>query len=413
MSALHIALKDIQIYVKDRGNLINLFLVPLAFIFVISLAVPELEIEDDEPITLPVVNLDPDGEASQALIDGFSAGGAVKVELYDQDEARALLDDWEISHVLTIPASFSQDTAAGSPVTLQLLNHPNADETQIESLLRVINGEAQELSLQTQLVATLGQMGDMQATGPSEFQVFTPERNVDQAKSQFERSKTAPLVVVEQTSPQELKEDIPEPNWVQQNVPGYTIILVFGMAVVTAASIYNEKKEGSFRRLLAAPISKAALLAGKMIPNFVMALIQVVVIFGVSILLLPLLGLERLSLGSDPLALVLVTLLLALCSTAFGILIAAIARTEGQISTMGGFGVWVMGVLGGCIIPAFVLDSMGLFMSRALPHYWAIQAYQDLMIRGRGLADVTTPMLALLIFSAIFFAIGLWRFEFD
>jgi ABC-2 type transport system permease protein len=294
-----------------------------------------------------------------------------------------------------------------------LLNHPNADETTTASLLRVINGAAQELSLEAQLIATLEQMGAMQATGPDEFQVFTTDKNVAQAKSQFERSKTAPLVIVEQTSPQEFEGEVQEPNWVQQNVPGYTIILVFGMAVVTAASIYSEKKEGSFRRLLAAPISKVELLAGKMIPNFIMSLIQVVVIFGVSILLLPLLGLERLSLGNDPLALVLVTLLLALCSTAFGVLIAAVARTEGQIGTMGGFGVWAMGALGGCIIPAFVLDHIGLFMSRALPHYWAIQAYHDLMIRGRGLADITTQMLALLIFGAIFFAIGLWRFEFE
>ena len=414
MNALHIALKDIQIYLKDRGNIVNLFLVPLAFIFAISTAVSGFGAEEDEPIALPVVNLDPGSEASQALIEGLNADGGVKVELYNQDEALAQLDDLGIAVVLTIPAGFSQDIEAGRPVTLQMLNHPNADKREIEALLRAVNGVAQEESLITQLIASLSQMGEMQATGPDEPQAFTPNRNVAQAQSQFERSKTSPLVVVEQTRPQALVEAVEDPNVLQQNIPGYTIIIVFATAVLTAASIYDEKKVGSFRRLLAAPIGKATMLVGKMIPNFVIALIQVVVIFAVSILVLPSLGLERLTLGDDPLALVLVSLALALCSTAFGVLIAALVRTEGQINTMGSLGVWGLGALGGCILPVFVLEGMSLGpISRLTPHNWAIQAYHDLLIRGRGLADVTTEIVALLVFSAIFFTIGVWRFEFD
>ncbi|UCC62435.1 MAG: ABC transporter permease [Anaerolineae bacterium] len=111
---------------------------------------------------------------------------------------------------------------------------------------------------------------------------------------------------------------------------------------------------------------------------------------------------------------VLVSLLLALFSTSFGVLIAAITRIEGQISTMGNVGIWLLGFLGGCLLPPFVLELMDLStISKAVPHHWAIRAYQDLMARVRGLADVTTQLLALLAFSAIFFAIGVWRFEFE
>jgi ABC-2 type transport system permease protein len=325
-----------------------------------------------------------------------------------------LLENRQIYNLLTIPAGYGEDTAAGRPVTLQLLNHPNASDTETELLLRVINGVAQVSSLQAQLIAGLSQMGEMQATGSAGSQAFTPERNVAQAQSQFERSKTAPLVVVEKTQPQALREAIKNPSWVQQNIPGYTIIMVFGISVITALSIYNEKKVGSFRRLLAAPISKAALLAGKMLSNYVMALILIAVMFAVSILLLPLVGLERVTLGNDPLAFVLVSLVLALCSTSFGVLIAAITRTEGQIGAISSIGIWLMGFLGGCLLPPFALEFMGLgAISRVVPQYWAITAYQDLMVRGRGLADITTQLLALLAFSAIFYAIGVWRLKFD
>ncbi len=414
MNALHIAIKDIQIYLKDRGNIIQLFVVPLAFILAISSAVSGFGGEDDEPIALPVVNLDPGGEAAQTLIDGLNAQGGVQVELYEQDEALSSLDDLDIVRVLTIPEDFSRETDAGRPVTLQLRNHPNADETETASVLRVISGVAQGMSLQAQLIDSLTQMGEMGATGPSDMPIFTAERNLAQAEKQFERSKTAPLVVIEQTRPQALSDAVENPNTLQQNVPGYTIIIVFLTAVLTASSIYNEKKVGSFRRLLAAPISKATMLAGKMMPNFVIALIQIVVIFAVSVFVLPALGFDRVTLGDDPLALILVSLALALCSTAFGVLVAALTRTEEQIGAAGTLGVWGLGALGGCILPTFVLDGMGLgSISRLTPHYWAIQAYHDLMIRGRGLADVTTGILTLLVFSGIFFAIGLWRFEFD
>ncbi len=413
MKAIHVAIKDLQILFKDRGQVLSMFLIPLAFIFAISVAAPPIEL-GDEPAKLPVVNLDPDGEASLALIEGLNAGGMVKVELHEEDEARALLESRQIRSFLTIPTGFSQDTAAGRPVELHLLNHPNQSDTTIDLLLRAINGVAQVSSLQAQLIASLSHMGDMQPAESAGSQVFTPERSVAQAQSQFERSKIAPLVIVEKTTPQALEEPVENPNWVQQNIPGYTIIMVFGLAVTTAGSIYNEKRVGSFRRLLASPISKASLLVGKMLPNFIMALVLIVVIFAVSILFLPLLGLDPVTLGNDPLALVLLSLVLALCSTAFGVLIAAVTRTEAQMDALGNVGVWLLGFLGGCLLPPFLLEFIGLSaISKVVPHYWAITAYQDLMVRGLGLADIAPQLLALLVFSAIFFAIGVWRFRFD
>ncbi len=414
MKALNIALKDIQIFLKDRGAIINLFLLPMVFILVLSTAMQGLMGGgEDDLITLPAVNLDPGGEAAQALIDALNEAGGIEVKLYDQTEAQALLEDLEIERVLTIPANFTAVIAADRPATLHLVNHPDASGTTNESVLRVVNGVARGMSLQTQLIASFEQMGAMLGTSPSEFQVFTTERIVAQAQSQFESSKTAPLVAVEQTRPDNLSEQFVKPNAVQQNVPGLTILFVFLAAQATAYSIYREKQVGSFRRLMAAPISKAAMLVGKMIPNFITGLIQIVVIFAISIFVLPLLGLDQMTLGNDPLALVLVSLLLVLCSTGLGILIAAIARTEAQIGGLATLVMWTMGAVGGCLFPPFLLGGLLDIVGKVVPHYWAIQAYQDLIVRGQGLTDVATELLALLGFSLVFFGIGLWRFDFD
>lgn len=46
--------------------------------------------------------------------------------------------------------------------------------------------------------------------------------------------------------------------------------------------LLTEKQEGTFRRLLVAPLRKSILLAGKMLPYYLDNLIQVAVMFGVA-----------------------------------------------------------------------------------------------------------------------------------
>ena len=124
-------------------------------------------------------------------------------------------------------------------------------------------------------------------------------------------------------------------------------------------------------------------------------------------------GLTPATLGNDPLATVLVVVLVALCSSAFGILVAAFARTESQIGGLSMLLMYGMGLVGGCIIPLFILEKFLGPLPMIVPHYWANRALVDLMVRGRGLADVTLEMAVLLGFTVLFFAIGLWRFKFD
>jgi ABC-2 type transport system permease protein len=203
------------------------------------------------------------------------------------------------------------------------------------------------------------------------------------------------------------------PDAAQLAVPGFTIMFVFLTAQTTARSIYDEKKVGSFRRLLAAPMSKASLLVGKMLPNFVTGLIQTGVIFAFGTVGMRLLGLTALSLGNAPLVVALIAVLVALCSSGLGTLIAAVARTESQIGAMSAVVLWIMGVLGGSFVPLYFLENFLGPLPRIVPHYWANRAFNDLMIRGLGLADVAVELAVLFGFTGLFFALGLWWFDFD
>ena len=413
MKLLSSALKDLQILFKSRGEVIQLFLMPLLFIIVFSGALGAIGGgEEDTRITLPVVDLD-GGEAAQSLLAGIDAGGEVRTELFEHSEAQTLLEENEIQRMLVIPADFTSGTAQGSTVQLSLISHPDADLQETEAMRLVIVGVTSELALERQILASLRQMGDMQAVVSEEEQAFTTERILAQARSQFERAQAQSLIEVLQTVPSQEGEREEMPDFEVVAVAGIAVLFVFGTAQVTARSIYDEKKVGSFRRLLAAPMSKASLLSGKMLPNIIVGLIQFTVIFAFGIFGLKWLGLASPSLGNDPLAVVLVCFIICLCSTAFGILIAAIARTENQIGGITSLLVWGLGIVGGAFIPIFILDQFLGPVVKIIPQYWANRALSSLMLRGLGLADVATEIAVLLGFTAIFFIIGLWRFDFD
>jgi ABC-2 type transport system permease protein len=418
MKAISIVLKDMQLAFKEPATWVNLFLLPLIFIFVFGGGLGSIGSgakAEAARLPLPVVNLDAGGELADTLLSRLQTGSPIDVVPMAQADAEVQLESRIIEHMLIIPASFSANFDAGKPVTLQLVSHPSVPLENIELFRLAVDSVAQDLALEQQLIASLEQMGAMQAAAEPEQQVFATERSVAQAQSQFERAQERPLIGVEQMAPGQIMKPEATPAFsdVQIKVPGFAVLFVFLAAQATARSVYDEKKVGSFRRLLAAPLSKAELLFGKMAPNFLTALIQFIVIFAVAIFLLPLLGLEQLDLGRDPLALILLCLLIALCSTSLGILIVSFARTESQIGGLSWVLIWGMSILGGALMPAFLINDFLNALARFVPPYWAIDGFYDLLVLGGGLPDIAPALLALLGFSIVFFSVGLWRFEYN
>jgi len=416
MKALSIAYKDLQIFFKDRGSVIVLVLLPLLFVVVMSGALGSIgqSQEKDTRTPLPVVNLD-NGALAQALLDGIDRAGGVRVEPYTEADATTALDEAAVPFVLTIPQGFTADVDAGRPTGLRFVVHKDADRTKAEAVRLVIDGVARDISLQIQLLAALAQMGQMQAGSPEAAEAFSVERMQAQAMSQYQSAAVQPLVDIVQKVPgQEVEREEDEGlTLADVAVPGIAVLFVFMTAQNTARSIFDEKQVGSFRRLLAAPMSKATLLIGKMLPNFITGLVQLAVIFAFGIFGFRLLGLTPITLGKAPLAVLLVAVVLSICSSAFGVLLAALARTPNQIGGLSTLLLWIMGVLGGAFVPLFLLERFLGPVPKIVPHYWANHALTNLMVRGLGLADISLDLLVLLGFTALFFAIGLWRFDFD
>jgi ABC-2 type transport system permease protein len=413
MKILSIVIKDIQILFKERGTLFQLFILPLLFIFVFSGALTSIgSAPKDTRILLVVVDQD-GGQAAQTLLSELDAAGGVRTELYDQQQAQTALDERKVDRLLFIPAGFSTGVAEATPVVLRLVSHPDASPQQTEAVRLVVEGVAANMALESQIVASLEQMGAMQANASEQNQVFTTQRVVAQARSQFERSQTQPLIAVVQMVPAKQGEIEITPELAQTAVPGFTVLFVFLAAQNTARSIHEEKRIGSFRRLMAAPLSKMTLLLGKIMPNFLTSLVQTIVILIFGSLGLRMMGLPSLPIENAPLGVALVAILLALCSSALGILIAALVRSEKQVGGMSTLLLWGMALLGGSIAPLFILERFLGSIPMIVPHYWANRAMDNLLVRGLPLSGILLELAMLLGFSILFFVIGLWRFDFE
>jgi ABC-2 type transport system permease protein len=213
------------------------------------------------------------------------------------------------------------------------------------------------------------------------------------------------VVELQKVSPADMHIEV-EPDTYQQNVPGYTVMGVFFIIGTMASSILMEKKDGTFRRLLVAPLPKSALLAGKILPYYLVNLIQIAIMFVTAHLLF------GMAFGDLP-ALVLVSLALAATATGLGILVAALAKTDTQVGGLSSLLTLTMSALGGCLMPTFIMPDFLQKISRAIPHAWAMQAFQDVLVRGYGVQGVLIEVFVLLGFALVFFLLGVWRFRFD
>ena len=424
MNLFNVTYKDLQVFVRDRGALFGLFLMPFVFILVLSLAMQGIQLGDTsataEPAALPltVVNNDPQGQAVQEFLAALKATGKVQIVFQDQAKVEQRMTDAALRYALFIPGDFSTQIAAGQQTTLRLAVHPINDEADVQTVERAIARASREYMLGEYLDAGLEQMAAMQAASPNAGAAFSKERIQQQVVTQQIAAAENPLITVVTTTPARRGDDKAPaaqalPSYSEFAVVGMTVLFVFMAAQVTARSIFDEKREGTFRRLLASPISKPALLGGKLLPNFILTLIQIAVLFFTGGVVIGLIGLKPLNLNVDLPTLAIISLAAALCSTSLGIFIAALARTEAQVGVFASIALFLAGLLGGSFVPLFLFPEGLEQMARVVPLYWANQAYFGLFFRGQTLVELVPDIAALLGFSGLFFVVGLWRFKFN
>jgi len=409
--------KDLKIFFRDLGGVALIFLQPFMFILVMSYALSGMFTAGDGEIPLLVVNEDRGTQAAAVLrqldeMEAFQVETTWEEKPLDQERAELLVAEGQRRMALVFPPEFSE--------TLEQI--PGLGERRTARVLVIVDPATSSQFVEP-ILGTLQGLIERQtlaATAPKGLDLLlarlSPQMPAEQRQAIKIEAQEAitggflggsePAVVLEKKAPAGMKVE-QYPDTFQQNVPGYTIYGIFWIVSLLAGSVLEEKRLGTFRRLLAAPLPRAVMLAGKLLPYYLINLLQLVIMLGASHFLF---GLE---LGHSPAGLVLVSLAAAATATGLGVLVSALARTEAQVGGLTVLLLLTLSALGGCFVPRFVMPSWLQTAGLVTPHAWALDAYQDLLVRGYGLVDVLPKVGVLAGFALLFFAIGVWRFRFE
>jgi ABC-2 type transport system permease protein len=399
------------LYIKttytSRATLIFTLAMPLLFTFVLGQALDAGFGPEEIPNSWPLAVVDQDGSPwSEDLVDRLEDDPSVEVLAADIAGAHGLLDDQVVSAAILIPAGFGAGIETGETVTVPFLQ--SAEEiTDSQILLEAVNAAVADLSGSLQAadlaVRIADRIGLLEGAGDGQVEAYRAEAF---AGAEAERIAARPVSTTSEAVTR-LNDAPVIANGASQTSPGMLVMYALFFTFGGGASLIVERDEGTLRRLLVMPMGKGTLLIGKLAGIYVGALIQMLVmvlagqfLFGVSW-------------GQSPAALITMLLAYGLAGTALGLMVAALARTAAQANAAGTISIMALASLGGAWWPIEIVPGWMQSLALALPTGWAMRGFQDIITRGLGLPEVALEAAVLVGFSALFFAIGIWRFKFE
>ncbi len=213
-----------------------------------------------------------------------------------------------------------------------------------------------------------------------------------------------------------LKEEVPAsgsivPTSLQQNVPGWSLFAMFFIAIPLASGILKERQDGTIKRLLTLPVKKSTLILGKLIPYACVNLLQFIFMLLVGLYVIPLVTDLKFQLGHHAHHLVLVTVVCALTATSYGIFISCVSKSIEHASALSAGLVICMAALGGIMVPLFAMPGFMQTLAKISPLYWGHQAYLDVLVRETPLSIIAPKLGVLLMFATILLVVGKRRFQ--
>jgi ABC-2 type transport system permease protein len=163
-------------------------------------------------------------------------------------------------------------------------------------------------------------------------------------------------------------------------VPSYTVMFAFFLVLTVGWVFVAERRQGTLKRLRAAPLTRAQILLGKLIPCYLLSVGQGIFLLAAGRLLFGM----RWGPQSWPLAEQCGWLLLVIASTSLAamglaLLVAAVARSEIQVAIFGAVPVLVLALIGGCVLPREMMPEGTHKLTLIAPQGWSLEAYRELL----------------------------------
>jgi ABC-2 type transport system permease protein len=393
--------KDYLLLVRDIAGLCLMFLMPVVLVFLMTFLQNDLigKINETE-ISVLMLNLDNDtlGNSIEKQIAGSESFTLTKTE-DNEDELRLAVARGDYMIGIVIPGNISGTI------------RQNAQR----SVLRGFKGEDREntdtLTIRIYLDPTL--KTSFRNTLMSTMKEYTAKTERDFLLQELiaELNKRIPFMLgsIELDGNQVnfdvqyafKGENAVTPNATQHNVPAWTLFAIFFIALSLSAGLINERKEGSFKRLLTMPCSYFQYLLSKGIVFLLVCLLQFALLFTLGIYIFPYAGLPGLTLGENAWLLLPMCLSSSLAAIGLGIFIGEITTDHQQAAVLAALSVVIFAAIGGIWVPVFTMPEIMKTVSQISPLNWGLNGFYDILIRNGAFMDILPECAYSLCFATI------------
>lgn len=357
---------------RDRRTLAIQLAMPVLLLFLFGYAV-EMQVMHQ-----PTVVMDTSRDRqSLAFINAMVNTGFFDVVGYVDNQAAALkaIDDGRARAAIVIPPDFAA----------------RIERRETPQVLVLIDG-SDVLASQSALNATL-----------TTAQSFA----IDAVTERIERS-----VLASQTGtlqPLEVRFRVlynPDIRSIIFMVPGLVgLILQQQTLILTAFAIVREREVGTIEQLLVTPIRPWELMVGKMLPNIVIAFVNMSTILVLGILWFGVPFNGNLWLFFE------LAFLFVFSSLGLGILVSTLATSQKQAQQLANSIILLAIMLSGYIFPRESMPPVVQWMGSVIPLTYFLKISRGIMTKGVGLESLHEPVIALVIFGVVVFVLSARSFR--
>ena len=406
LKTLLIGIKDLKLMFRDRAALVFTLLAPFLLTVGMGFVTGRFSGSSSGISNIPViiVNLDQD-QLGDALTDLFSSQELADLveptSSSNPEEARRSIDEDQAAAAIIIPEGFTRSIipaegtvfnashAQPQPVKIEVYANParpmNAGVVKTivdEFLSRVEEGRISGMTSVVQLMQT---------------GLLNPQEAQEKARGLFENTEQSESAAIQLKTNQEGAAAI-EFDILAFMAPGMALMFLMYTVSYGGRSILAERSQGTLPRLLISPTSTAQVLGGKILGIFFTGVAQVGILIAASSIFF---GVK----WGDTLGLIALILAAVFGASGWGMLITALARSPGQVGSVGSALMLIFGILGGSFINLDQMPSLVRTASKITPNAWGLDGFTTLALGGR-LPNLVEPITALTIMGAVLFGVA-------
>ena len=354
--------KEFLLVFRDRHALLALFVMPAIFILIMSVAMKNQFSTKDLEFTLYVKDADKSAMSRDIL-------ASLKV-----DKSFTLVEDKEMAQfTVRIPKRYEKNSK--EKVKLGINGSMKSD--QIQAFKSMLAEHLLSARFDT-MAENIRENSPRAANALSSISVSTD----DLYKVKYNSSKKIP-------------------NSTQQSVPAW---IVFGMffVIIPMSTIYiNERKQNTLARLNSMNISIFSMMLTKSIPYLIINQIQVLIMLGVGMFIVPFFDTPALEINGSLLALGGISMALSISAIGVSSLIAVSASSSEQATTIGGILNILLGAVGGVMVPKFIMPESMQRIAELSPMSWGLDGFLAIFLNSADISMILDKVLLLISFGAI------------